>query len=295
MKRVASHNNNYFEFLETESDYAIITRKDNGREYILYPASGKYIFNTIEISKFLFENKDTFNYDKNIIDVNNSKTLDFHIDCWFIDQTEMQDDFSVTFFNGVFQRWECPFVGDGIVNLSDGKMPYFEGYPFEYSEVIGNEVKRVLVDDGSGLGTDENVRIIRPHCCEGFYLKWHNGKWGYSYYLFDRIAQERLAPKSLGNLREQFSWTDNFLELGKEGQREIKLFKLVDYADRELMKSLVTSNEVYLYTGRKGQKATANDWLEVQIKGGVQESNKGNTFKQVITVLLPQEQTRTRI
>ncbi len=64
----------------------------------------------------------------------------------------------------------------------------------------------------------------------------------------------------------------------------------MDYADRELMKSLVSSNEVYLYTGRKGHKATATDWLEVRVKGGVQETNKGNSFKQVVTLVLPKEQ-----
>ncbi len=301
MIRIASHNNNYHRFVKENASYAIITV--NGVEYILYPDKyGKFLFNTREVSYFLFDYKDVFNYEKNLIDKNQSKVVFFKIDIYHetdISNTVTKIDtknFKTTFFNGVFQRWECPSVADGVVNLSDIKMPYFEGYPFEYSEVKGADVERVLVDDGSGLGVDENVRIIRRNCCnDGYYLKWHNGKWGYSYYLFDRIGQEKLSAKSVGELREQFSWTDNGLELGKEAQREIQLFKQVDYADRELMKSLMTSNEVYLYTGRNGQKATANDWLEVRVKGGVKETNKNGTFKQVVTLLLPKEQVRSRI
>ncbi len=304
MNKIPAFNNNYHKFTKVGTTYCVI--KALGQKYILYPDKDKnYIFNTKEISKFLFDYKDAFNYDESKIDTNQSKEVNFDIEFYykplFSDKPENRgtDTFKATFFNGVFQRWERPFVCDGIVNLSDEKMPYFEAYPFEYSKVQGNDVKRVLVDDGTGRMRDnidlDKLRIIRSQCCDGFYLKWHNNKWGYSYYLFDRIGQEKISPKSIGRLKEQFSWTYNRLELGKTGQREIKLFKQVDYTDRELMKSLMTSNEVYLYTGKKGQKATANDWLEVQVKGGVNETNKDNSFKQVVTLILPQEQTRKRI
>ncbi len=296
MNRIASYNNNFYRFTVAGAKYAVI--KVDSQEFVLYcDAEGHFMFNTREFSNFLFAYKDTYNYEGNKVDDNQSKTKYFTVRAYDYNDVLMDTkSFKATFFNGVFQRWECPSVADGVVNLSDIKMPYFEGYPFEYSEVKGVNVERVLVDDGSGLGTDDNVRIIRRNCCnDGYYLKWHNGKWGYSYYLFDRIGQEKLSAKSVGELREQFSWTDNGLELGKEAQREIQLFKQVDYADRELMKSLMTSNEVYLYTGRNGQRATANDWLEVRVKGGVKETNKNGTFKQVVTLLLPKEQVRSRI
>ncbi len=299
MKRIASYNNNYHKFQSEGAKYAEITAMINGKEsvYILYAdKKGNFIFNMREVSAFLFAYKDVYNYEGNEVDANQSETIVFTIAIYSYKGNLIEESpFKVTFFNGVFQRWEHSFVCDGVVNLSDKAMPYFEGYPFEYSKVKGSEVERILIDDGSDLGTDENVRIIRPHCCNGFYLKWHNSKWGYSYYLFDRIGQEKLSAKSIGTLKEQLSWTDNVLELGKEGHREIKLHAQVDYADRELMKSLITSNEVYLYTGRKGQKATANDWLEVRVKGGVKETNKNNAFEQVLSLILPKEQTRTRI
>jgi hypothetical protein len=61
-----------------------------------------------------------------------------------------------------------------------------------------------------------------------------------------------------------FSWSDSTLDIGKDAQRELRVFANVPYDYRELIKSLATSNEVYLYTGEKGQTATANNWLEVR-------------------------------
>ncbi len=141
---------------------------------------------------------------------------------------------------------------------------------------------------------DVNIRLIKNNCCQdGFYLKWHNGKWGYSYYLFNKVGRERLNPKSIGSVREYLSWSENEIEISKKGQRQIQLFAMVDYQDREMMKSLVMSNEVYLYTGLKHQKANKNLWLKVRIKGKVDETNKSKTFKQTLTLLMPNEQTRS--
>ncbi len=296
MKKLPAYNNNIHKFEMVNAHYVDIST-DNGVELRLYSNKDKeFRLHTATVSKYLFDFKDSYTYESDVIDDNQSKVVKFDIQGY--DENGNKLDrvvLLVTFFNGVVQRWEYPEVCDGVVNLSDDKMPYFEGYPFEYSKVEGEKVKRVLVDNGSGLGTDDNVRIIRTNCCDGYYLKWHNGKWGYSYYLFDRIGKEKLGTKSVGALKELLSWADNYLEIGKDGQREITLFKQVEYEDRELMKSLVTSPEVYLYTGQRGEKASVDDWLEVRIKGGVEETNKDNTFRQIVTVILPQEQTIKRL
>ena len=97
-------------------------------------------------------------------------------------------------------------------------------------------------------------------------------------------------------MREHFSWTDNFLDIGKKGQRKVDVFANIDYKDRELMKSLANSNEVYLYTGRQFDRATQETWLEVKIPTmKVKETNKFGSFPQLVTFNLPQEKTRTRI
>lgn len=297
--KVASHNHNYHKFTDTSANYAIITT--GGTEHILYPdKDGVFIFNTYEYASAIFDYTDDYKYETNLIDGNQSKIVTFEIKTFDTNDTEKTQHFlTVTFFNGVKQRWECPFVEEGVVNLSEMKMPYFIGYPFEYSEVTGEVtgygVNRVLVNDGSGTGNNNNVRNISKQC-NGFYLKWHNSNWGYSYYLFEKIGKESFNTKSLGDVREQLSWTDNYFDIGKTGQRKLELFAQIDYQDRELIKSLAKSNEVYLYTGKKFEKATNENWLQVKIESmKVSETNKNNTFEQKVTISLPKEKTRTRI
>lgn len=295
MKRVASYNYNYHQFASVNADYAIITT--TGSEYILYPdKDGNFIFNTYEYSSVLFNYSDDFDYSVTSADANQSVTNTFAIKVVKLDGTEeVLPSLEVTFFNGVFQRWECPFVEDGVVNLSEKKIPYFVGYPFEFGEVAGFNLNRILVSDGTSVGSNANVRKIEKEC-NGFYLKWHNSRWGYSYYLFEKIGKENFNTKSLGDVREQLSWTDNYFDIGKTGQRKLELFAQIDYQDRELIKSLAKSNEVYLYTGKKFEKATNENWLQVKIESmKVSETNKNNTFEQKVTISLPKEKTRTRI
>lgn len=297
MSRVAAYNHNFHKFTSSipeNADYAEI--RYNEVTYILQPdKDGLFLFNTYEFSRELFHYKDDYDYSSDFIDSNQSKTVVFEIKIIMIDGTEETSTFESTFFNGVFQRWECPFVEDGVVNLSDIEMPYFEGYPFDYSSVLDKEVKRVLVDNGSGIGNDSNVRNINRHC-EGYYLKWHNSRFGYSYYLFESVGKEQFNSKSLGNVREKLVWTDNYLELGKNAQRKLELFAFVDYKDREIMKSLAKSNEVYLYTGNRYDVANNDLWLEVSTdKIKVSETNRNNVFEQNIIINLPKEKTRTRI
>jgi hypothetical protein len=323
--RLAAYNYNFFEFTAAtpeNGDYAEVVA--NGIVYRLQPdKNGLFTFNTYEFSRELFNYKDTFDYAATTIDLNQATTIVFDIKVVLFSAFEELSQLTLTFFNGVFQRWENPLVIDDIVNLSDGLIPYWEGYPLDVSEVISNDVVRTLISDGvtlattisapCGIGTMivGNTNIVGTICdnvpiedvikeiysaCDGIYLKWHNSKYGYSYYLFQEIGIENFNTKSLGNVKEHFSWTDRLFEMGKEGQREINIFARVDYSDREMMKSLVKSNEVYLYTGERNQLADETLWLEVETsKSKVKETNRDGIFEQPLTIKLPEEKTRTRI
>ena len=297
--KISAFNNNYYDFsaiVPLDGDFAEI--EVDGIIYILQPnKDGLFSYNTYEYSRELFSYQDSFDYTTTVLaDINQSITKIFNIKIVLLDAVEELSTLTLTFFNGSKQRWESPFVIDGVVNFSENVgMPYYVGYPFEYSLVLNNDVQRILVDNGSSSGVDSEIRTIQKDC-GGIYLKWHNSNFGYSYYLLERIGKEKFSTKSLGNVSEHFSWTDNELDIGKKGQRKLSLFSKVEYVDRELIKSLQKSNEVYLYTGQMGDVATKDNWLEVKISNSkLTETNKDSVFDFLVIVDLPQEKMRTRI
>lgn len=296
---IAAYNYNAYQFTSTiplDADYCEV-RLALGDEpyYILKPdVIGQFTFDTYEFSRHIFEHYDSFLYDATFTDTNQFREVTFYLNIVNLDGSTEQQTFTPTFFNGTKQRWEDRFVTDGVINLSELRMPYWNGYPFDYSSVVNGEVVRTLVDNGLGGGSDPNVRVINP-ICKGYYLKWHNSSYGYSYYLFSGVGKERFAPKSIGTIRENFTWTDNYLEIGKVGQRELSIMTNVPYEDRELMKSLSKSDQVYLYTLDQFQAASSNSWLPVQIDMTVKESNRYNSFEQVVKIYLPEEQTVKRL
>ena len=298
--KIYAYNNYFYEFTSlniVDADFCEITVLGEEFKYILQPNKlGVFTLNTYEYSRELFNYIDELDYNfSSFSDLNQSRYITFDIKIILFDSSEELLNLFVYFYNGVIQRWENPFVNPEVVNLSDIKMPYFVGYPFEYSNSMYGGVLRYLVSDGSYVGSDPNVRNIDKEC-DGIYLKWHNSKYGYSYYLFGRISKEKFSVRTLGSVSEQFSTTDNLLDIGKVGVREIDVFANVIYEDRELMKSLAKSNEIYLYTGNKYDIATREMWLQVKVdRMRVVETNKNNTFDQRITIKLPVEKTRTRI
>ena len=298
--KLAAFNNNYHEFSSTnplEADFANISIGDVF--YTLQPDKhGLFQYNTYEFAKEIFNFKDDFEYIENTEGLNQFSGVTFNIDISLLDGTNEAQSLTVDFYNGTIQRWDCVFVEEGVVNLSEDKIKVFKGYPFDYSTVTDLGLTRTFVSDGTVLVNNIDTSIMQEvdKDCEGYYLKWHNSQYGYSYYLFEPVSRESFTTKSLGDLREHFSWTDNFLDIGKKGQRKVDVFANIDYKDRELMKSLANSNEVYLYTGRQFDRATQETWLEVKIPTmKVKETNKFGSFPQLVTFNLPQEKTRTRI
>ena len=290
---VWAYNHNYYTFqasTPSNGDYSVITYGDI--EYVLYPDNlGVFTFDTFEFSRELFNYKDVFDYNSNYVDSNQYKFISFNIEIFLLDTSDTEiSTLDISFYNGVVQRWQSPNV---LEYQSDILKPiYFNGYPFDYSEINSSEVTRTLPTDLSLFNVVEDTKN-----CEGIYLKYHNGKAGYDYYLFNTYSKGNYSTTSLGNIKEKFSWTYNTFELGKKGQREILAFAKIPYEYREMMYNLADSNEVYLYTGKKEDLTDlSNKWLEVKVKSmKVQETNKESAFEQNITILLPEEKTRTRI
>lgn len=326
---VWSFNNNYYTFKPTQvtvdgveltvkqiSDFAEVTY--NEIKYTLYPdAEGVFTFNTYEFSRELFDYKDNFDYNLNTVDLNQMQAISFNIDIYlkFVPEPNniQNQTLNVNFYNGSSQRWESP----DALDYNDGieRLPYFEGYPFDYSVATDTEVTRTLP-------TDLSLFDVKSHC-EGYYIKYHDGKYGYKYYLFRPIGKGKYTTSSYGDIKEQFSWTNNTLELGKKGKRTIDLFDIIPYEYREMMYLLAESNEVYLYTGTpddfalrrrigigidvigqtpigyQGDEYNAINisdyFLEVKVKLKVEETNNFNAFEQSLQIILPESQTRTRI
>lgn len=294
--RISAFNYNYFEFTHTSPfDYCDVLI--GNFRYRLYPINGVYLFNLYEHTKQLFEFKDNVDYSdlSSPIDINQSTTMNFVVGIDTGVSIDYADQYFFNVFNGVFERWEDLLMPSGHVLISE-TIPVWDGYPLDYSLQVTNDISRVIVNDGLNYYATPFTNMI-PADCGGYYLKFHNGRFGYSYYLFSHNAKETFKTKSIGKLREQFSWTDNYLDIGKKGQRKIDLFQYIPYEHREIIKALASSNEVYLYTGEQfSQPAADNYWLEVMLESTtVSETNKENTFSFTAKISLPQEQTRTRI
>lgn len=105
----------------------------------------------------------------------------------------------------------------------------------------------------------------------GTYLKWLNHLGGYSYFLFDQVQVDRHLIKSAGQTVNTAINERNFpfFELEKEESRRRTLEGTApDQATVNLFKSLIKSNEVYLYTGEKGDQADETTWMKVKVADG---------------------------
>ena len=181
-------------------------------------------------------------------------------------------------------------------DLALSRLPIFKEFPIEISLFSNDKVTRRLISDGTNFIKPDVGYDLMNNPCEGIYLKWHNSKGGYSYYLFDPFHKESLSSKSIGDVREVYSWVNNTLMIGQETTRTLKLGAKVDEVYFEMMESLSHSNEVYLYTQNKGEKAAHLSWLEVQLdKPKFTWDSRNTLFNVSFTLMLPQMQTRTRI
>jgi len=141
-----------------------------------------------------------------------------------------------------------------------------------------------VITDGINLiqfGDNEyKLKLIKTdNCGDGVYVKWLNNLGGWSYWLFDKNNQRNLTTSSLGNINNDFNNLDQttspLLSLGKKSNGTIRvLTDNINLEDNDLVKTMLDSPKVYLFTGTPFAKNTYQDWIEVEI------SNRDSITKQ---------------
>jgi hypothetical protein len=144
-----------------------------------------------------------------------------------------------------------------------------------------------------------NLELI-PYCEGGVYLKFMNSYGRFSYWLFDKGATT-LTTKDLGELQNDFN---NFettisktINIGVSAKESIALTTdVIDLQTKILIDDLFISPKIYLYTGTPGTQATANDFIEVQVKAGSFKTSrpKRDFIKYDFVIDLPELNTVTQ-
>jgi hypothetical protein len=108
--------------------------------------------------------------------------------------------------------------------------------------------------------------------CNGTYLKWLNSFGGWSYWLFYK-GNENLQTKELGVLNNDFSNLEDtvspMISLGTESQNTIALLQEgITKDEMLLLRDLLDSAKVYMFTGIAFTQSSDKDWVEVIVKSG---------------------------
>lgn len=128
----------------------------------------------------------------------------------------------------------------------------------------------------------------------GIYVKWLNQYGGYNYWLFNSNHEEDLNTRGLGEINNDFNNLADTISqsksLGKTSDSSLNV--LADNLTKEdinVLKGVLESSKVYLFTGQRFTKNTFNDWLEVFVGDKSQDLRdfKGNTPELRLKLELP--------
>lgn len=182
--------------------------------------------------------------------------------------------FDITFFNND----AAPFV------LKNNNSGIQETYSVNY------KVTRLFVSDGR---TDISIEDDVPFAdglnsltlaginfylekitsyCDGHYLKWLNSFGGWNYWLFYK-GNENITTKELGVINNDYNNLDStispYISMGSESSNRITIFQdgITPY-EMELLRDLLDSAKVYLFTGVPFTQSSQTDWIEVIVNGG---------------------------
>jgi hypothetical protein len=237
----------------------------------IYPdISGQFIFDTYAVLKSLFSNRseDAPFYEpleSAPADVSLYKELRFDLEIFFSDSETTETDFqNVVFIKGTQQPDKSPSLltgsanaGTGAAALFDLPVKFWNGYPFEIAYLSDtDEIKRYVVSSGEigDIGDTGNfpdlkrVNLSKP----GIYLKWFNGKGGFSYWLFDCVFQQNTSSKNTGVYNKPYiasfrPVSNETYTLDMAQKHELTLHDTFSIKQKRFINSLLASNEVYLY------------------------------------------------
>ena len=182
--------------------------------------------------------------------------------------------------------------------------------------INSNKVNRFVVNDGNSnplgladgyneitIGNNETVNsfvienITSP--CGSHYVKWLNSFGGWNYWLFNK-GNETITTKDLGSINNDYDdvvdTVSPYIAIGKTSETTITLQQeLITQKEMLILKDLLESPKVYLYTGIPYYIPNPLNWLEVNVKtGSFRVSNakeKMNTLN--IVIELPPNTTKT--
>lgn len=141
------------------------------------------------------------------------------------------------------------------------------------------------------------VEKLASHC-GGHYIKWLNSFGGWSYWLFNK-GNENIDTKETGVLNNDYNNLENTISpkisLGVESFNNITTTQENITPDEMLLlRDLLDSVKVYLFTGVPFSKSSITDWIEVTIRSGSfrisNSKERMNTLS--ISIELPMNVTR---
>lgn len=172
------------------------------------------------------------------------------------------------------------FISDGDTDITlEDYLPLADGY---------NELE--LEEDSSSIF----LELWKHQADCGVYIKWLNQYGGYNYWLFNDEHIEQLGTKSKGFVNNDFSNIDETVSpmrsLGREVENEITVrAEHLISDDIDVLRGIVESPKIYLFTGTRYTSNTFNDWVEVNIKNTTMPLRdfKGNVPDVELTFELP--------
>ncbi len=136
--------------------------------------------------------------------------------------------------------------------------------------------------------------IDKEDVCKGVYVKWFNNYGGYSYWLFPNFAKRDMTMRNIGELNQDFEnlidTNNQVTQIGIEAGNRLTVNsdKLTD-EEFNLLKTILTSPKIYLFTGEPFSQADANDWMEVRMTSTNQTTRnpKGQALDITLNLELP--------
>jgi hypothetical protein len=146
---------------------------------------------------------------------------------------------------------------------------------------------------------DKFLYIDKEDVCSGVYVKWFNNYGGYSYWLFPNFAKRDMSMRNIGELNQDFENLSNtnsqVTQIGIEaGERLTVNSDKLKEEEFNLLKTILTSPKIYLFTGEPFSQNDAMDWMEVRLATTSQTTRnyKGQALDITLNLELPDMYTQ---
>lgn len=255
------------------------------------------------------------------VQLTNYKRLYPSLDLLIDKSTLLQRPLNDSYYNFFSKYWVgYPFdltflkIVDTSINIEN--LTNAVSYDFN---AINTDVERLVFSDGRtdvtiedalplingyndlNINSQFNILLqkIVPTCTDGHYIKFINSFGGWSYWLFYK-GNENLSTKEVGFLFNDNSNLEDtispYVSMGKTSETSLQISQdSITEFEYTILKDLLDSPKIYLFTGTPFSQNTFNDWVEVNLKAGnFRTSNsRGDQYNLNLTIELPLNVTRT--